>query len=770
MGIVYRAHDTRLNRDVAIKVIGTSAIRDEVSRKRFRKEAQALAHLNHPNIASVFEFDSHQETDFLVMELVSGATLDEKLANGPLSQKEAVRLGIQLTEGLNAAHRQGIVHRDLKPANLRINLDGNLKILDFGLAKLLQPTKLSATAATMSQTVTPAFAGTLPYMAPEQILEEETDPRTDIYAVGVVLFEMTTGRRPFLETQPSRLIESILHHAPVAPRQLNPKIAAELERIILKCLDKTPENRYQTAKEIGVDLRRLELATTGTIILPPVSKPDRRNWLAIISAAACFLLLAALGIMHWRSPSSPTVGPHAIRSLAVLPLRNVTDDASQEYFADGMTDELISDLAKISNLQVISRTSSMQYRDAHKSLPKIAQELHVDGIVEGSVLRSGDEVRINTQLIDASSDRELWSQSFQSELKDVLGLQRDVARETARQIQVALTPAEDVLLAHPKPVNGEAIEACLKGRYFWNKRTEDGFRKGIEYFKQAVAKDPNYAPAYAGLADSYLMMVEYGLMPARQGFPQAKAAAVRAVTLDDTLAEAHNSLAAVIEDWDWDWNAANKEFRRAIELNPGYATAHQWYGEFLAELGRFDSAIAETRKARDSDPLSLTANSALGEVLYESRQFDQAADQLHKTLDLDHNFAEGHRLLGVIYQGQGRKNEAIRELQQAVTLSNNSTQCAALLGRAYAVAGKKQKAEQILHDLTSPSQKEYVSPADLSVLYASLGRKDQALRLLEQAYDQRLPAMVNLKVDPALDDLRSEARFQRLLRQIGFPS
>jgi tetratricopeptide (TPR) repeat protein len=348
-------------------------------------------------------------------------------------------------------------------------------------------------------------------------------------------------------------------------------------------------------------------------------------------------------------------------------------------------------------------------------------------------------------------------------------LQRDVARATAAEIRVALTPQQDALLTRSKRVNPEAFEAYLKGRFFWNKRNEEGFHKGIEYFHKAIDEDPNYAPAYTGLADSYLMLVEYGLTPAKQGFPEAKAAALKAVELDDTLAEAHTSLAAVREDYDWDWPAAEKEFRRAIELNPGYVTAHQWYAEFLAEMGRFDEALNHGTRALDLDPLSLMANTALGEILYESRQYDRAIEQLRKTLDLDSSFGEAHRLLGQCYLQQSRYKEAIDELEKALAFSGGSPQCAALLGRAYAVSGQKRKAHEMLEKVKGQSQRMYVSPDDLSRLYASLGDKDEAFRLLQEGYEQRLPSMLNLRIDPAIDELRSDERFQQLLHRVGLP-
>ena len=766
---MYRAHDEQLDRDVALKLLSPGILPDETARKRLRSEAQALAKLNHPNIASVYDFNTQDETDFLVMELLPGMTLHQKLVQGPLPEKQVLRLGSQLSAGLAAAHARGVLHCDLKPGNLQLTADGSLKILDFGLAKLLRPTSETTTTASVSDST--LFAGTLPYMAPEQLLEGRVDARTDIYALGAVMYEMASGHRPFLESQQSRLTDAILHQLPVSPRIINSRLSSELERIILKCLDKEPENRYQSAHEIGIDLRRLEASGSVSAGLVPLPRTRVRRGTWTLAIAVFVLLVAVLFTISMSRLPPRFLGratPISIHSLAVLPLENLSGDPTQEYFADGMTEELINNLAKIDSLKVISRTSIMQYRGVHKRLPQIARELNVDAVLEGSVLWSGDRVRISTQLIQGATDNPLWSHSYESDLSDVLGLQRDVARATAEEILVALTPQQDALLTRSRRVTPGTLEAYLRGRYFWNKRNAEGFQKGLEYFRKAMDQDPNYAPAYSGLADSYLMLVQYGLMPAREGFPKAKSAATKAVELDDTLAEAHTSLASVREDYDWDWAGAEKEFRRAIALNPGYATAHQWYAEFLAEMGRFDEALDHGTRARDLDPLSLMANSALGEILYESRQYGRAIEQLHKALDLDPSFGEAHRMLGQCYLQQSRYKEAIVEFEKALTLSGGSPQCAVLLGRAYAMSGRRRKAQEILENLKSQSRHTYVSPDDLSQLYSSLGDKDEAFRLLQQAFDQRLPSMVNLKVDPSVDELRPDERFQQLLHRVGF--
>ena len=434
-----------------------------------------------------------------------------------------------------------------------------------------------------------------------------------------------------------------------------------------------------------------------------------------------------------------------------------------------MTEELITEMGQLGMLRVISRTSVMQYKGVRRPLPQIARELNVDAIVEGSVERVGDRVRISAQLIHAPTDRHVWSRSYEREMQNVLAMQGEVAQAIVAEIRTNVSPRKQAPQASARDIDPQAYELYLKGRYFWNKRTDEGLRKALEYFQRAVSKDPRDPRGHAGIADSYLMLAEYGTFPARDAVPKAKAAALKALELDDSLAEAHASLAALKEDYDWDWPGAEKEFKRALELNPSYATSHQWYAEFLAEMGRFNEAVDEITRARELDPLSLIVNTVVGEIFYESRQNDQAIQQLRRTLELDPNFAEAHRLLGETYLQLSKHDEAVAELQTALALSGGSVQNEAFLGQAYGLAGRKSEARAVLNRLKAQSAQAYVSPADLSLVYAGLGENNQALRLLEKACKRRLPSMVNLKVDPSLDNLRSDPRFQDLLHQVGFP-
>src|ERR1700675_2175462 len=500
---------------------------------------------------------------------------------------------------------------------------------------------------------------------------------------------------------------------------------------------------------------------------PSSIAPKRRQpYRPAIIALALLLIFSLLGLWLFRYPGRPSTG---IRSLAVLPLENLSGEASQNYFADGMTDELITDLAQISALRVISRTSVMVYKGARKPLPQIARELNVDAVVEGSVLRSGDQVRITAQLIEASTDKHLWSQSYQGELRDTLALQNRVAGAIADQIRINLTPQEQAALKNEKVVNPEAYESYLKGRYFWNKRTAEGLKAALAYFNQAIDEDPKYAQAYSGLADTYALLGDwqYAVMTPKEALPKAKAAAIKALELDSALGEAHNSLAFCLDAFDWDLDSAGKEFRRAIELNPGYATAHHWYAWHLSLLGRYDEAIVEMRKAENLDTLSLIINADLAELLVIAHSYDESILQSRKTIEMDPNFALAHNQLAQAYLQKHMPEEAVPELQKAVQLSGGSPTCVGSLARAYAASGKRGEAVKLLKDLKKRSSPSYSDASEIAAIYASLGDSDQAMDWLERAYEERFNPAVLLR--PGYDPLRSDPRFQDLLRRVGLP-
>jgi len=670
---------------------------------------------------------------------------------------------------MDEAHTRGIVHRDLKPRNIAITERGQAKVLDFGLAKLL-PQVNELTSDTLTETQ--AGAGTLPYMPPEQLQGEPVDARADIYTIGAVLYEMATDIRAFPGELPSRVIDAILHHPPVPPRALNSRISPELERIILKCLDKDPGRRFQSAKELLVDLGRLgtpSTAHTSALPLPPHfwKRAARLTAYAGFGLLALAVVLGALNIGGWRDRLRGLSRPSQIRSLAVLPLENRSGDPEQDFFADGMTDELISELAKISGIKVISRTSVMRFKNSKQLLPQIAKSLKVDAVVEGSVQRVGDRVRIKASLVYAGTDRELWTRSYDEDLRDVLTLESVVAKAIADEIQVQLTPLEQARLSRPRPENPQAHEAYLMGRYYWNKRTADGLLKSIAYLEQAIAKDPDYAIAYAALADSYHVLPELTSVTAAEAFPKARTAALKALELDNSLAEAHTALASIKEDYDWDWKGAEASYERGIELSPGYMLAHAWYSNLLLELGRYPEALAQARIAQQLDPLSVLANDNLSAILFYAGENDQSIDQCRKTLEIDPTSSQAHRHLAQAYTQKQLYSEAIAELKKAIELSNGSPAARSELGYVFGISGNTEEARRILLQLKSGAD---VSPYHLAIVYMGLKESDKALEALNEAVKRRSAGVVHLKIARQFQDLRKDQRFERMLIDVGLES
>jgi len=764
MGVVYRAHDEELDRDVALKFLPAGTLSDEAARKRFRKEALILAKLNHPNVATIHEFVTQDGIDFLVMEYVSGKSLAEEYAGEVWPEKQLIAAASQIAHALQEAHERGVIHRDLKPSNVMITPKGLTKVLDFGLAGNWRPVSEKTTIDARDEPR--VVAGTLPYMAPEQLLGNETDARTDVYGLGALLYQMATGRQPFQDKVAARLIDTILHEAPSPPQTLNRHLSLELERIIVKCLEKDPENRYQSAKELDVDLRRMQSAS---FVSPaPVSRKSSQRWV-IITTTGCAIIIASaigFGVHRFRDRFAIRPGAPQIQSLAVLPLENLSHDPEQEYFAEGMTDELITQLAQISALRVISKTSVMPYRGSHKPLSEIANELGVDAVVEGSVMRSGNRVRINAQLIQASTDKNLWAKGYERDLTDVLGLQNEVARDVTREIRVELTSRERVRLTHTAEVSPEAHDAYLRGRYYWDKATADDYYQAERYFAQAIQIDPNYAAAYSGLADFFWATDE--LAP-QVAMPKAKENALKALAIDDSLSAAHTTLADVKFYGDWDWLGAEREYKRAIELNPNDAEAHRMYSVFLSAMDREKDALEEIRSAQALDPISAFTSTSAGWAFFFARKYDQAIEQCKKALDLEPNAVDAHACLGDSYLARGDFGRAIPELKRAATLSGNDALRLTRLGRAYALAGRPVEARKMLGELLEEPKRKYVPPYFPACIHVALDEKGEALSLLEQGYRQRDSYLTWLKVEPAFDPLRSDPRFRDLLKRINFP-
>ena len=730
MGEVYRAQDEHLGRDVAIKILPPGTLSDEGARRRFRDEALILSKLNHPNIATIHDFDTQAGADFLVMEYVPGVTLSERLTAGPLPEKEVACLGGQLAEGLAAAHERGVIHRDLKPGNLRLTPDGRLKILDFGLAKLVQP--VGGDAETASLTETRALAGTLPYMAPEQLKGERVDARSDLWAAGVALYEMATGRHPFEGKTSTAVADQILHAQAPEPQELQPRLSSRLGDIILKCLEKDAEDRYQSAKELQVDLRRLAS-------LPP-------------SAG-----IAATTRKRSRS--------RRIRSVAVLPLTNFSRDPEQEYFADGMTEALICDLAKLRGLKITSRTSVMRYKGTGTPLPQIAAELNVDAVVEGSVLRAGPRVRITAQLIHAASDTHLWAESYDREFEDVLLVQSEIARAIAREIHVAITPEEAKRLSSAHRVNSEAYEAYLKGRFHWYKLSREHLDIALKYLQVSLERDPRDPLAYVGIAWVWGSRGDCGLVPPREALPKAKAAALRAIELDDSLAEAHMSL-GMVRAVGWEWDEAAKEYQRAIELMPNSAEAHFFLSDLLLSRRRVDEWKTHIERTLELDPLNFFFQCFYGWHLLYLCRYDEAIVELQKALKNEPNLPPAHLRLWGAFCGKGMHEEAVAEAKTFFEVLEDKEVVRALQ-RGYTDAGYSGAMRLAAETLSKRSGLTYVQPTQVARLYAHAGDKDHALEWLEKAYEERLPAMIHLDVDPDWSSLRSEPRFLDLVRRLN---
>ena len=774
MGEVYRAHDEHLDREVAIKVLPPGTLCDESSRKRFRKEALTLSKLNHPNVATIHDFDTQQGVDFLVMEYIPGVTLSDRLATGPLPEKEVVALGIQLAEGLRAAHEHGVIHRDLKPGNLRLTADKRLKVLDFGLAKLQLPVTANAPTASFSETQ--CMAGTLPYMAPEQLLGENIDPRTDIHAAGLVLYEMATGKSAFAGFQGNQLMGAIVHRSPLPPRQLNHKLSGELERIVQKCLEKDPENRYQSAKELAVDLRRLEHESqtghaSGAVPGGLARSPSlRRKTMLRVLRIVSVLIVAVLVLVQLRRWAGQRSGSlPRFEALAVLPLVDLSGDPTREYFADGMTEELITQLGKVTTARVISRQSVMQFKGTKMPLAEIAQKLKVDAVVEGSVLQSGSRVRVTARLVDAAAEKLVWTNDYERDLRDILSLQAEVTRAIASAIRMELNPQEQARPTGSPPVNPEAYEAYLKGRFEWYKISKLGIENAERYFRLALEKDPNYALAYSGLADVWLMRTDSGYAAPSETVPQAKAAALKALQLDDTLSEAYVSLANIEAGYDRDRPAAGRHFQRAIELNPSSADAHFMYADYLISLKRNQEWQTEIQQAMNLDPMSSFLRCFYGWHLVYLGRYDEAIDLMRQVTATQPTFSSAHLGLWGAYYRKHMDKEAFEEAVKFYEALPDYEAVVAALRTGYQQAGYREGMKRAAGTLAARAQHSYVASVKIARLYAHAGDEDRALFWLEKACAAREIPLSHLAVAWDWEQLRPDPRFQDLLRRMNLP-
>ena len=718
MGEVYLAEDTKLKREVALKFLPSQYSNDKELVSRFTREAQATAALKHPNIVTVYEVSEYRGRPFFAMEHVEGQSLRDSIKDKELSLDRIADFAIQICEGLHEAHEAGVVHRDVKPSNIILDKKGRPRLLDFGLAAIKGTDKLTKTGSTL---------GTVGYMSPEQARGEETDARSDLFSFGVVLYEMITGRAPFKADTEAATLNSVLNDIPEPLRRFKANIPDTLQAIIDKALDKDVAMRYQTSAGIISDLRKLK-----------------------------------------RELESQTSAAKPQPSIAVLPFTNLSADKEQEYFCDGMAEEIINALTKVKDLRVVARTSCFAFKGRSEDIREIGRKLSVQTLLEGSVRKAGNRLRITAQLINVTDGYHLWSEKFDRDMEDIFAIQDEISLAIVERLKAKLLPGGKAEIAIRRTDDPDAYNFYLKGRYFWNKRTEEGIKKAAECFEEAIQKDPDYALAYAGLADVHILLADFNPGTLMKYISKAEKAALKSLELDDSLAEAHTSLAQ-IRLVNWDWSGAEREYKQAIELNPNYPTTYHWYALYLTIMGRNDDAIKAIKRARELDPLSLIIGVAVGVILYLARHYDRAIEECRKVLDMDPDFVLTHRVFGWAFSAKGKYEKAIEAFKNAIRLSKerDSHWLDIGLGIAYALSGEIKKASEMLDKYTELAKHEHVPPLALALLCFAMGKNDLGFEWLEKACETGDMWLAFFRNEPLFDSVRNDPRFIALFKKMG---